>query len=135
MPRITVNLTEVDISMPRFPVGIFTLEAVEATYEPDRAKKDGSPLPPCICIKWMEADAPDNKARIFDRFDVSGEHRWKLKGMLKFAGKDCEVEEIDTDDLAGITVRASITEDRTVNKETEEVTLYSNVRKYLKPEA
>lgn len=131
---ITVNLEEVPFEMPPIPTGDYDLTTEEEpTYEENKQKTGYN-----IVITWKIKNHDDpmlNGMSIKDWVAVGTQMgRIRLKNILRAAGLNPDAAEISTNDLHGITVRATIKEEPYLDKATGIKSSRSNIAGYLNPE-
>ncbi len=131
MPLISVNLKDVDTSMPLFDPGVYDLEAAKVTYVP----RNGDAVPR-VDIMFKAANAPtEDRRRLTKRFDLEGDFLWSLKAFMEAAGLNSDITELDTDSLVGAVAKTVVTQNTYVDKTTKETRMAANIQKFLKSEA
>ena len=131
-PLLQVGLTDVSHEGPsQMEPGVYTLESIKADVIPPAEDKAAQ-----IRVTFKNANAPEgDESTVLKIFALSEKAKPYLKRFLMAArAKDLsEADEIDTDQLVGLTCEAAVSSQSWCNKDTGEPQKGANITKFIIP--
>ena len=136
MALLGVGLSDVSTDRaPQMDIGVVTLESIKVEVVPAEGDKAAM-----INVSYKNVNSDEGDERTIRKmFSLSEKAKRYFKLWLLAAGREdlAEADEIDTDELLGLVAEAVIGSDSSVDKDTGEPVVYSNIKKWVpfKPES